>query len=581
MKLSAVLHAVLSGLLAVGACSEPGGAPETSRSPAEPALQISLTPRLPGGEVESIDVVLDVRAPRASAGEPFLSMAIVRAMAPSALDDPASLVARDARGVIPMTIEEDPEDPSAFRQDRRWLPQRATQGDVSVRYTIEPRVITAGTRPGPLFDTRTEGSGFHGSGNTMLALPVDGWPRRVRVNWDLSEMPAGARGATSFGEGAAEIEATRQNLDGTFFMAGPLSSQPEDGEGDFVVYWITPAAFDLEGAARWAEEAWRYFVEFFGERGSAFRVFMRTTERFQGGGSGGFNSFIFGTVKGEDRDPEQVRSLLAHEAIHHFVGGLGEGGGAGGAQWYTEGATSYYTVVLPRRAGLSSLEQYADAFNRHALSYYTNPRSNLSNDEVTRLFFSDSYAQIVPYNRGPLYFALVDARMRTAAGGAKRVDDLIFRFIEGRDSAPDPVAYWRELVVDALGEKGGAEFDGMMNGAPLDLPSDLFGPCFVAEDRMLRSFSLGFRPYTDAEGVTRAGPIAPGSPADAAGMKRYDAIANPQALDAAEDGPKGATISLEILRDSVAMTMTFAPWSAPLPGKQWVRTRVPEARCNL
>lgn len=583
MKFLPACGLILPGLLALAACGpqpEPDAAPDASE--AAPALEVSLTPRLPDGEVDAIDIVIHVPAPGASADEPFLSMAIVRAMAPGALDDPSTLVAADERGVIPMTIEEDPVDPSAFRQDRRWLPRRATQGDVTVRYSIEPREITAATRPGPLYDTRTEGAGFYGSGHTMLALPVEGWPRRVRVNWDLSEMPAGARGATSFGEGTAETDATRQNLDSTFFMAGPLNSQPEDGEGDFVVYWITPAAFDLEGAARWTEEAYRYFTRFFGESGSAFRVFMRTTERFQGGGSGGFNSFIFGTVKGEERDPVQVRSLLAHEAIHHFVGGLGEAGGGGaGQQWYSEGATSYYTIVLPRRAGLSGIDRYLEAFNQHALSYYTNPRSNLSNEEVTRLFFSDSYAQIVPYNRGPLYFALVDARMREATDGGQRVDDVIFRFIEGRDSAPDPVSYWRRLLVDALGEKGGAEFDAMMAGEPLDLPSDLFGPCFAAQERMLRNFSLGFRPYEDEEGATRAGPITPGSPADVAGLERYDVIANPEVLAAAEDGPEGATITLDILRDGAAMTVALVPWSEPSPGKQWTRTDVPEARCDL
>lgn len=580
MRLSSALRTVLFGLFALAAC---GKTPDRSApAPAvAPELEISLTPRLPDGEVASIDVAIEIDEPRAVAGEPFLSMAIVRVMAPSALSDPSGLIAEDDLGVIPMTIEEDPVDPSDFRQDRRWIPERGTQGDVTVRYAIEPRVITASTRPGPLIDTRTELSGFYGSGNTMLALPVDGWPRRARVNWDLSEMPEGARGATSFGEGVAEVDATQQNLNNTFFMAGPLNSQPEDGQGEFVVYWITPAAFDLDGAARWTEEAYRYFTKFFGGSDSAFRVFMRTTERFQGGGGGGFNSFIFGTVKGEDRDPEEVRALLAHEAIHHFVGGYGEGGGAGGQQWYSEGATSYYTVVLPYRAGLTGVSHFLEAFNRHALSYYTNPRSNLSNEEVTRLFFSDSYAQIVPYNRGPLYFALVDARMRAATDGAKRVDDLIFQFIKGRDASPDAVAYWRSLLVEALGEQGGAEFDGMMNGAPLDLPDELFGPCFTAEDRMLQNYTLGFRPYEDEDGATRAGPVTPGSPADAAGMKRYDIIANPQAIKAAEAGAEGATMTLEIVRDGEAMTLSFAPWSPPSPGKQWVRTDVPEAQCKL
>ncbi len=547
----------------------------------KPALEITLTPRLSDNIVKSIDIAIAIPAPDAEAGAPFLSMAVVRVMAPSALSDPEILVAEDDRGVIPLTIDEDPIDTSEFRQDRRWIPGRATEGDVTVRYAIEPRIITASTRPGPLIDTRTELSGFYGSGNTMLALPIEDWPRRVRVNWDLSEMPPGARGATSFGEGAAETEAALQNLNNTFFMAGPLHSQPEDGSGDFVAYWITPPAFDLEDAARWTEKAYRYFTEFFGESETAFRVFMRTTERFQGGGGGGFNSFIFGTVKDEDRDPDELRSLLAHEAIHHFVGGYGEGGGAGGQQWYSEGATSYYTIVLPYRAGLTKLDQYIKAFNAHALNYYTNPRSNLSNEEVTQLFFSDTNAQLVPYNRGPLYFALLDARMRAASAGARRVDELILKFVAGRDAAPDPVAYWRSIVVDALGESGGAEFDGMMTGAPLDLPANLFGPCFIAEARELQNFSLGFRPYKDEDGATRAGPVTPGSPAESAGLRRYDVIANPEALAAAERAAEGAVMSLHVSRNDEEIAIAYSPWSPPAPGLQWARTEAPESACGI
>lgn len=578
-----VTASLLSALL-LAACAVPAEAPAptTPEIAAADVTQISITPRRPTGEkVESIDITVSLPAPALAAGETFLSMAIVRVMAPGALSRPETLLATDAAGPLPLTIEEDPEDPSNFRQDRRWITGRATQGDVTVTYTIEPRVITSATRPGPLIDTRTELTGFYGSGNTMLALPVEGWPREVAITWDMSELAPGARAASSLGEGDVAANVTAQNLNNSFFFAGPLLSQPEDGVGDFAVYWITPAAFDLEGAAGWTREAYDYFNGFFGASDTPFRIFMRTTERFQGGGGGGFNSFIFGTVEGEDREPEEVRGLLAHEALHHFVGGYGDGGGAGGQQWYSEGVTNYYTVVLPYRAGLTSLEQYIEDFNGYAKSYYTNPQSNLSNAEVTRLFFSDSNAQVVPYNRGPLYVALLDARIRAASGGALRADNLILDFIDSQQDAEDGVALWHDLVEIHLGEAGTTEFRAMMEGAPLDLPSDLFGPCFVAQDEMLQNFVTGFRPYKDEEGATRAGPILPGSAAEKAGMARYDTILNPEALVAASDAAPGTPLTLEIQREAETLQLTYTPWTAPVPGKQWVRTQVPEADCNL
>jgi len=566
-------------------CAAPAEAPASpaAATPMPAGMEITLTPRRPTGDkVESIDVALRIREPALAAGDTFLSMAIVRVMAPGALTRPETLVAEDAAGPLPLTIEEDPADPSEFRQDRRWITGRATQGDVTVRYTIEPRVITSATRPGPLIDTRTELTGVYGSGNTMLALPVSGWPREVALSWNLTELEPGARGASSLGEGDVTATVTAQNLNNSFFFAGPLRSQPEDGSGDFAIYWITPAAFDLDGAAAWTQQAYSYFNSFFGASDTPFRIFMRTTERFQGGGGGGFNSFIFGTVEGEDRDPDEVRGLLAHEALHHFVGGYGDGGGAGGQQWYSEGVTNYYTVVLPYRAGLTSLEHYINDFNGYAKSYYTNPQSNLSNTEVTRLFFADGNAQIVPYNRGPLYVALTDAQIRAASGGKLRVDHLIFDFIDAQKEAEDGVALWHDLIGIYLGETGSADFRAMMEGAPLDLPSDLFGPCFAAEDQMLQNFVIGFRPYKDEEGATRAGPIVPGSPAETAGIQRYDIITNPEALDTARDAAPGTPVTLALQREGAApFGLTYTPWTPPKSGKQWVRTQVPEEDCNL
>jgi len=575
----AFLGLAATSLIMMSACT----ADTIQSEPLQPtATHILIAPQLADGEVKSIDLTMDIPMPDLDAGQTFLNMSIVRVMAPTALKDPSSLVAQDELGQIPMTIEEDPEDPSNFGQDRRWIVDRATKGDVVVTYTLEPRTITSSTRPGPLIDTRTELSGFYGSGNTMLALPVDGWPRDIEVEWDLSALPEGTRAASSIGLGNSfEADMSSQDLNNTFFMAGPLKSQPESGVGDFVVYWMTPAAFDLKGNAEWTQTAYDYFVDFFGQDVEAFRIFMRTTERFQGGGGGGHNSFIFGTVEGEDREPMEVRSLLAHEAIHHFTGGYGNGGGAGGQQWYSEGSTSYYTIVLPHRAGLTSRAQFIDAFNAHALNYYTNPQSGLSNEEVTRLFFSDSNAQLVPYNRGPLYFALLDYRMREASNGTRRVDELVFRFIDEQDSTDDPVAFWRSLIVEAIGEQAGQEFDDMMNGGSLDLGPDLFGPCFVGEEKELRNFARGFRPYRDEEERMRIGPVTPGSPAEIAGLQRYDVITNPEALEAAEDAQPGADVTLNLIRGDTALSITYTPWTEPAAGLQWAEKESDAADCNL
>ena len=97
----------------------------------------------------------------------------------------------------------------------------------------------------------------------------------------------------------------------------------------------------------------------------------------------------------------------------------------------------------------------------------------------------------------------------------------------------------------------------------------------------MQAYSLGFRPYVDDAGVTRAGPVSEDSPADRAGIKRYDVINNADVLAAAPDGTPGEPILLDITRDEAPLSFAFSPWTAPATGLQWRRTDVEEDACDL
>jgi hypothetical protein len=419
------------------------------------AISIELTPRMQDGKVAHVDVREVIAAPGLAAGQPLLKMPIVQTMAPTSLNDPASLKASDDAGPLPLEIKDDPVDPTQFKQDRTFVAKRATVGDVKIEYPATPRVVTAQTRPGPLWDMRTEGSGFYGQGGMILALPEGGWPRPVKLRWNLTEMPKGSRGATSTTEGPIDAILPREALTRSFLMAGPFHSSPPDGKGAFVAYWLTDPVFDMEAAVGWTRKAYAYFETFWNQPNKPFRVFMRTTERFQGGGGGGYQSFIFGNTAGQDRDQQDLRELMAHEASHNFVGNLGNSQG----QWYSEGANVYYTNVLIHRAGLTSVARFGEAMNDLAKLYYLNPRSNMSNAEATKAFFSDGDAQVVPYQRGPLYFAMVDARVRAASGGKRRVDDLVKTALTQKGEGKKDVDVWTAVVRQGLGQAGVDEFN--------------------------------------------------------------------------------------------------------------------------
>jgi hypothetical protein len=539
------------------------------------AISIELTPRMQDGKVAHVDVREVIAAPGLAAGQPLLKMPIVQTMAPTSLNDPASLKASDDAGPLPLEIKDDPVDPTQFKQDRTFVAKRATVGDVKIEYPATPRVVTAQTRPGPLWDMRTEGSGFYGQGGMILALPEGGWPRPVKLRWNLTEMPKGSRGATSTTEGPIDAILPREALTRSFLMAGPFHSSPPDGKGAFVAYWLTDPVFDMEAAVGWTRKAYAYFETFWNQPNKPFRVFMRTTERFQGGGGGGYQSFIFGNTAGQDRDQQDLRELMAHEASHNFVGNLGNSQG----QWYSEGANVYYTNVLIHRAGLTSVARFGEAMNDLAKLYYLNPRSNMSNAEATKAFFSDGDAQVVPYQRGPLYFAMVDARVRAASGGKRRVDDLVKTALTQKGEGKKDVDVWTAVVRQNLGQAGVDEFNAMMDGKPLNLPSDLLGPCFRSEPTTYRRYRLGFRAEAGKDGST-VGRLEAGSPAAQAGVKDTDRILNPEALKGLEDRAP-APVVLKLSRGGQAVTATFTPTDIEKPGLKWVRTSVPNNACNI
>ena len=562
---STLIKSSLAGLL-MGGCASVALAADSD-------LKIELAPRLAHDQMADMAVKLTLENPSVKAGEVLVEMPIMRVMAPSALLDSEAIQARDDQGQLTLTVDLDAPDPSGFGQGRRWTIDRATVGDVVVTYVATPREITPTTRPGPLYDMRAEGKGFHGSGGIMLALPPEGWPRKVDLDWDLSGLGEGARAASSLGFGNVELTTTREAINGSFFMAGPLLSQPASGEGEFVGYWLTPPPFDLDAALQKIEGAYGAFSDFFGTETEPFKVFMRTTERFAGGGSGGHNSFIFGTVKGEVREDEELLGLLVHETLHNWLSGLGDAT----SQWWSEGSTSYYTEVMSQRVGITTVELFGKGMNALAKSYYLNPRSNLSSAEVTQLFFSDGDAQLVPYQRGPMYFAQLDALIRERSNGTRRVDDLVRPLLKARETGGEySQKGWEELLRAELGEEGVANFHAMMNGERLDLQPHLLGVCFDREAVTLRRFYTGLR--TEFDG--RISRVIENTPAEAAGFLAGDRLVDPDALKTLEDGPYGEA-EVRIIRDGVEMTLRLDPWGPEREAYQWVRNSVSDSQCGI
>lgn len=548
----------------------------TSRPP-ERTLSIHLAPRVVGERVDAIAVTETFDVDALPKGAPLLSLPIITEAVPGVLRDPDTLVASDASGPLPLERTDGPVDPTGIKQDHHWRTQRATSGTITVTYLAHPRMVTAATRPGALKDMRTEGAGIHGSTKVLFAIPATGWPRTVRIEWDLSEMAPGSRAVTSFGEASSVTTLDAGILGLGYFMAGPWKKLPANADDGFMVYYLTTPDFNLPEAARDAAVNYRYATGFFGTELTPFRAFMRTTDRFQGGGTGGRDSFMFGTVKGAPKALDALNNVLIHEAVHNWIGALPKGPDG---LWFVEGATNYYTAVLPFRAGQRTPAQVAAQIDQWTADYYANPQRTMSDDAAAAAFWSDPNAQILPYSRGALYIALVDARLRAASGGRRRVDELVRAMTDAVRRGDASEELWLSLVTSALGAQGKREFKEMKAGKMLDLPADLFGPCFRRVSGPVGRYRPGFESATGVGGRHTVGPVRPGSPAAKAGLVHGDEILNWKALGEAATRP-GVPLVLKLKANGVERELQINPWIEVRDGFRWVEALPRPAACML
>lgn len=545
--------------------------------PPERKLSIHLAPKVVGERVEAIEVTETFDVDALPKGAKLLSLPILTEAVPGVLRDPATLVASDARGPLPLERSDDPVDPAGVTQDHHWRTQRPTSGTITVTYLAHPRVVTAATKPGALKDMRSEGAGIHGSTKVLFAVPATGWPRQVHIEWDLSAMAPGSRAVTSFGEGRSVATLDAHTLSLGYFMAGPWQKLPANATDGFLVYYLTEPDFDLAAAARNAAISYRYATDFFGTELQPFRGLMRTTDRFQGGGTGGRDSFMFGTVRGAPQDPDALNYLLIHEALHSWIGALSKGPEG---LWFVEGATNYYTAVLPFRAGQRTVAQVAAQIDGWTANYYANPRRTMGDDAAAAAFWSDTDAQILPYNRGALYIAQVDARLRAASAGRRRVDGLVRAMTQAvrRGDASEEV--WLSLVTDALGERGKRDFEDMKAGRMLDLPADLFGPCFRRVSGPVGRYRPGFQIAANADGRYIVGPVGAGSAAATAGLVQGDEVLNWKAVGETAKRP-GVPLTLKLKAGGGERELEFDPWVGLQDGFRWVEAIPRPKACML
>lgn len=471
----------------------------------------------------------------------------------------------DARGPIPRV-----------GKGETFTPARAVQGDLTIRYRVkvENTPDNGGTTP---IRPRIDGRGFSALGMTMLAVPDRQTLYRVRVIWDLSAMGEGATAVSSYGDGNVETPPMPlARLGRSIFMAGVLQREPMAGKGRFSAAWSGEPGFDLRPAMQWTESLHSWMVKFFRTPDDpAYRVFIRLNGARNPGGGVAFPNSFFATY-GPGVTGENMKNILGHEMVHTFTAhDLGK--------WYDEGNAVYYQVQLPWRAGMVSTETYLRDINLTAARYYTSAEIHGREADIEPNFFKNTWLNMLGYDRGALYFAALNGKIRRASGGKQSVDDLLREMVR-RDRGGEVLTEdaWLRLVRAAAGEDAVAMHRSMMVGGIITPESDDYGPCFRRVPARIRRYELGFTPKTLPDRRAEVTELVAGSEAEKAGLKTGDVMVMPVITTETVKRDPERTLTAPVTRDGKTFDVTWLPrTAATFDAWQWERVAdVPDSACR-
>jgi hypothetical protein len=547
-----------------------------SPPPPPPTFDLILAPVMSNGALDRVGVRMTIESPAIAARQPVVRLPRVIVSMPGAELVGDRIHASDRAGVLELIEEEEAATPSGTF--RRWLATRGSVGDVTIAYDALPRRVTTATRQGPLFDLRAQPGGFNGAGITFIAVPPTEHPYSIRLRWDLSAMPPGSRGVWSLGDGEVRTVGPAQLVAFSYYAAGVLKNYPA-GESDFRMYWFGDPPFEAPALAATITRFFGEAARFFRDPDPDFRVFARENPFAGTGGTALARSFMFGYNPADKPTPDSLQGLLAHEVAHNWPRLQGE---HGDTAWYSEGTAEYYSILLSLRAGLIDLDGFQERVNARAQNYYSNPLQSLTNAEAAARFWTDTRAQRVPYGRGFMYLALIDARLKERSGGAVSLDDIVVELVErGRRGEPHRIETWLELVRAHLGDDAERDYRAMVEGRKLVPPATSFGPCLQVEPAEYRVFELGFEDGSLREDRMSVNGLVPGSAAAQAGVREGDRIISATPVTVLmREADMRMTLVLE--REGGPAEIQYLPRGAAVQGMRWARTsRGDGADCTL
>ncbi|MEA9554662.1 peptidase M61 [Xanthomonas nasturtii] len=578
MKTSWLLLCVLIAL-APGALASPASA-----VPAPIALDLELAPHATKGNVDTLEVRLRLAALTVARGGIVAQLPMQEGNVDSAAEHIVLIEAADAQGTVQLAGR------AATAQERGdqgplrvWTAPRALGGPLSLHYRVPANATRPPRGPAPPISFRNDAHAFSAVSSMFLVLPPQAQTYALTIRWDLTQLPDGAKGVSSFGEGTVQVaQIDNDSLSGVFFMAGEVGRWPSVPRADgFSVAWQGQPPFDANALSAWVGKLHEQFELAFPQpESSPYTIFLRYNPVNAGGGTALNQSFVTTYGAGAGADVDLIKITLSHEMFHTYQPRLSEHGPES-TTWFSEGSAVFYQALLPLRFGLLSPQQFLDSLNMTAARYYTNALGNLPNARIDEGFWKDTRIRTLAYDRGMLYLATVNDALRKRSQGQRSLDDLLRALLAIGQQREATQADWEALLKAELGEAAVQDFHAFLAGTPPLPASDAFGPCFRRTSKPLRRYVLGFEPAVLAEPKRVVRGLMAASAAAQVGVRNGDEIVRPVPQDGIQ-GNQTEHLQLRLRRDGKEFDVDYLPRGEQVDAWQWERVPgVDDAQCRL
>jgi len=244
--------------------------------------------------------------------------------------------------------------------------------------------------------------------------------------------------------------------------------------------------------------------------------------------------------------------------------------------WFSEGTTSFYDLVIPKRAGIYDIKSYLDALSKEITRFQTTPGrlvqpvSESSFDAWIKLYRPDANSgnsQISYYLKGEMVSLLLDLLIRARHGNARSLDDVMIKIWQqfGQVEVGFTEAELRGAIASVAGMDLSDFFDRYLDGTD-ELPFNEYLEPFglrligVEEDEPVPYLGITVKTENGHEAIKF---VEAGSPAQKAGVDAGDEllaingfrVTSEQLSERLKDYGAGDTIHLTVFHQDTLRTL--------------------------